>query len=84
MKQHKMDWKIITEDNQVSLHDHTISDVYWGTDIILLFEDGFDVTKENIKNKTGRHKQTGSASVILHNAIYLSGIKFLSNDAEKK
>ena len=83
IKRHKMNWKIITEDNQVSLHDHTISDVYWGNDIILLFDDGFDVTKENVRNKTGRHKQTGVASVILHNAIYMSGIKFLSNDAEK-
>lgn len=82
-KQYKMDWKIVTEDDQISLHDHSISDIHFGTDIILLFDDGFDVTRNNTENKTGRHKRTGSASVILHNGIYMQGIKFLLNDAEK-
>lgn len=83
IKQHKIDWKIVTEDDQISLHDHSISDIHFGMDIILLFDDGFDVTRNNIKNKTGRHKRTGSASVILHNGIYMRGTKFLSNDTEK-
>lgn len=83
IKQHKMDWKIVTEDDHISLHDHSISDIHLGTDIILLFDDGFDVTRDNIKNKTGRHKRTGSASVILHNGIYMRGIKFWPNEAEK-
>lgn len=78
-----MNWKVKTEDNDISLHDHVISDVHFGNDITLLFEDGFDVKKENVCNKMGRHKITGSAAMILHNAGYMRGVKYLPENLEK-
>lgn len=79
-----MNWKVITEDTKSSLHDHVITDVEIGKDIVLYFEDGFDVTKDNACNNTGRHKLTGNAAVILQNATFIEGIKYLANNAEKR
>lgn len=77
-----MNWKFKTEDNNISLHDHLISSMSIGKDIVLIFDDGFDVTKENIYNQTGCHKRTGSSAVILHDAIYVKGVKFLTEASE--
>lgn len=78
------DWKVITEDDNISLHDHSVSSFDFGNDILLLFEDGFDVTKEHSCNETMRHKQTGVSAVILHDAAYVKGIKFLPGNKEKE
>ncbi len=80
----KEDWKVITEDDNISLHDHSVSSFDFGNDILLLFEDGFDVTKEHSCNETKRHKQTGASAVILHDAVYVKGIKFLPGNKEKE
>lgn len=79
-----MNWKIISEDTEISLHDHVITAVEIGKDIILYFEDGYDVTRENTCNNTGRHKLTGSAAVVLQNATFIEGFKYLADNAEKR
>ncbi|SHL77636.1 hypothetical protein SAMN02745136_05675 [Anaerocolumna jejuensis DSM 15929] len=79
-----MNYKVITEDSNISLHDHLVSEIQVGRDIALLFEDGFDVTVNNIYNNTGRHKLTGKSAVILYEATYIEGSKFLSDNNEKK
>ena len=79
-----MNWKFKTVDDNISLHDHLISDVDIGKDIILFFDDGFDVTKDNICNQTGCHKRTGRSAVVLHDARYIGGVKFLNEASEKE
>lgn len=66
-------WLIHTSDNRISLHDHCITSITFTKDIILHFEDGFDVLTVNNSNTTGRHKLTGCAAVILRNGRYLYG-----------
>ena len=63
-------WKFISEEaDTISLHDHCISQAEEdGTDLILRFDDdGFDVTKDNSLNPTGRHRNTGPAAIVLKN-----------------
>ena len=83
-KESYMNWRIMTEDNHVSLHDHLISDIHIGNDITLYFDNGFDVKKENLCNKSGRHKRTGRSAVVLHDAVFMKGIKFLPEEIDKK
>lgn len=83
-RESELKWKISTDDDNISLHDCLISKASVGKDIILFFDDGFDVTSKNICNETGRHKRTGTAAVILHNAIYEKGVKFLPENKEKE
>ncbi len=61
------------EENSISLHDCNITGVTFCKDIILSFQDGFDVTAENSLNNTGRHKRTGEAVVVLKNGNYVDG-----------
>ncbi len=61
------------EHGSISLHDCKITDATFCEDIILSFQDGFDVTAENSLNRTGRHKHTGRAAVILKHGIYRDG-----------
>ena len=68
-----MDWKFQTNDCRVTLHDHEITEFVFDEDITLIFEDGFDVFADCSLNKTGRHKQTGKAAVILKNSKFVSG-----------
>lgn len=68
-----MDWKNITNENNITLHDHEITEWIFGEDITLIFEDGFDVFADCALNDTGRHKQTGSSAVILKNGRFVSG-----------
>lgn len=63
----------------ISLHDMIINKIIFGEDIELIFPDGFAVTKENENNLTGRHKQTGQASVHLIAGKYIGG-KNCDND----
>ncbi len=68
-----MDQKFISDDiDSISLHDCDISEFVFGDDIVLIFEDGFDVCAENPLNKTGRHKRTGKAAVVLKKGEFLS------------
>lgn len=67
-----MNWKYITESDEVSLHDCTVTEWVFGEDISLNFEDGFDVCRANPLNDTGRHKRTGESAVILKNAKFIS------------
>lgn len=73
-------WKVITEDDNISLHDCIISGIDFGEDIILYFEDGFYVTKDNGNNATGRHKLTGESVVVLHQAQDFKSVKYLEDD----
>ena len=38
-----------------------------------MFEDGFNVKKDNSLNPTGRHRLTGKAAVFLKDGSYLEG-----------
>lgn len=70
-------WKFISEDAQtISLHDHWISLIDEnGADLVLHFAaDGFDVTRDNALNPTGRHRNTGRAAVILQNWRWVEGV----------
>lgn len=57
------------EAETISLHDHVITSAEEsGPDLVLRFDGGgFDVTKDNPLNPTGRHRNTGPAAVILKN-----------------
>ena len=79
-----MGWKIVTDDSNVSLHDHLITEIEMNEDVVLHFENGFDVTKGNSANSTGRHMHTGKSAVILHNAVLFEGIKWLNDESERK
>ena len=79
-----MGWKIVTDDSNVSLHDHLITEIEMNEDVVLHFENGFDVTKGNSVNSTGRHMHTGKSAVILHNAVLFEGIKWLNDESERK
>ena len=73
-------WKVITEDDNISLHDCIISRIDFGNDIVLHFEDGFNVTKDNACNSTKRHKLTDESAVVLHQAKDFKGVKYLKDD----
>ena len=63
-------WKFVSEEwETISLHDHSITSVEEaGPDLILRFDDdGFDVTRDNSLNPTGRHRNTGPAALVLKN-----------------
>ena len=69
------DWRFCSqEDDTISLHDCVMARVEWEKDgLWLIFEDGFDVTKDNSLNPTGRHRLTGKAAVFLKDGAYLEG-----------
>lgn len=70
-------WKFQSEeDKTISLHDCVVDRVEISDDDIILYFDeyGFDVTKDNSLNPTGRHRNTGPAAVILKNVCYQTGI----------
>lgn len=80
-----MDRKYRSDDYQtVSLHDHSLTEcLHNGDELLLMFEDGFDVCAENPLNDTGRHKHTGKAAVALENGRFLEGTLFISKTEEK-
>lgn len=70
------EWHFLSEEAEtISLHDHLVSSVEeMGSDLILWFTgDGFDVTRDNSLNPTGRHRNTGPAAVYLENWSYHDG-----------
>ena len=69
-------WKFVSETwETISLHDHCITRAEEiGPDLALHFDgDGFDVTKDNPLNPTGRHRNTGPAAIVLKNWRFLEG-----------
>lgn len=69
------DWRFRSqEDDTISLHDCVMNRLEWEQDgLWLIFEDGFNVMKDNSLNFNGRHRPTGKAAVFLKNGIYLEG-----------
>ena len=69
------DWRFCSqEDDAISLHDCAMDHMKCDKDgLWLMFEDGFDVTKDNSLNPTGRHQLTGKAAVFLKEGSYLEG-----------
>jgi len=67
------DWRFCSqEDDTISLHDCVMDRVEWDKGgLWLIFEDGFNVAKDNSLNPTGRHRLTGKAAVFLKNGSYL-------------
>lgn len=79
-----MNWRYSSEDiDSISLHDCDITAWEFEEDIVLSFEDGFDVCAENPLNDTGRHKRTGKSTVRLQNARFLRGTLYVSAKEEK-
>lgn len=68
-----MDWKYKTNKDNITLHDHEITEWIFEEDITLVFNDGFDVFADCRLNDTGRHKQTGKSAVILKKGRFVSG-----------
>jgi len=69
-------WKTVTGQGIISLHDHRITRVEWGDrggKLVLHFAGGFDVMAGHPCNDTGRHKRTGEAAVILWDGELLDG-----------
>lgn len=62
------EWSFVSEGwKTVSLHDHCVTRTEEvGPDLVLHFEeDGFDITRDDPLNPTGRHRNTGPAAVVL-------------------
>lgn len=78
-----MDWKYVSEDGGVTLHDCVITKLRHENGTLLIFEDGFDVFSDDPQNDTGRHKRTGKAAVFLKNGQFLRGRLCISENEEK-
>ncbi|MCL2638798.1 MAG: hypothetical protein FWD48_10575 [Oscillospiraceae bacterium] len=68
-------WKYKSCDNQnISLHDHSIDKIFLDNDdIILFFSEGFDVVKTHELNNTGKSKHTTASQIVLKNAKFIRG-----------
>ena len=68
-------WKYMSDDlENISLHDHFIGEILVENgDILLVFNEGFDVVKTHLLNDTGKSKLTTKSQVILKNASYSKG-----------
>lgn len=68
-------WKVESSDfEHISLHDNFISKVQMdGDDILLIFNEGFDVVKTHPLNDTGKSKLTTAAQIILRNGNLTKG-----------
>ena len=71
----KVMWKYTSRNwENISLHDHLISKVSCEkNDILLMFDEGFDVVKTHPLNNTGKSKHTTSSLVVLKNARFSDG-----------
>ena len=69
------DWSFYScEDNTISLHDCFMSCVKCEKNgLWMIFEEGFNVTKDNSLNTSGRHQLTGKAAIFLKSGSYLEG-----------
>ena len=68
-------WRFQSSDHEyISLHDHVVDAIISGeNDIILVFNDGFDVTKTHPLNDTQKAKHTTEAQIILKAAHFVRG-----------
>lgn len=78
-------WKYKSSDfEHISLHDHCIDRIISdGNDILLIFDDGFDIVKTHPLNITGKSKQTTNAQIVLRNAGFLKGVEHRWNQKKK-
>ena len=69
------DWRFCSQEGDtISLHDCIMDHTEWEKGgLWLVFESGFNVTKDNSLNLTGRHRLTGKAGVFLKAGSYLEG-----------
>ena len=59
----------------ISLHDHSIDEIQTNdNDILLIFNEGFDVAKTHSLNDTGKLKHTTTSQVVLKNSQFLNGL----------
>ena len=71
-------WKYESRDiENISLHDHSIDEIRQSdNNILLIFNEGFDVAKTHPLNDTGKSKRTAKSQIILKNAKFHSGIMY--------
>ena len=79
-------WKYESCDfENISLHDHFIDTIQTnGNDILLIFDDGFDVVKTHPLNDTGKSKRATASQIILRNSKFLKGTIYHWEWQEKK
>jgi hypothetical protein len=79
-------WKYQSSDvENISLHDQVIDEIQThDDDILLIFNEGFDVVKTHPLNDTGKSKHTTASQIILRNAEFLKGITHHWAGQEKK
>ena|GEM_PF-1218566 len=68
-------WKYQSSDHEhISLHDHAIDEIVTiDNDILLTFNDGFDVICTHPLNDTEKSKHTTTSQIILKNAFFVGG-----------
>ena len=78
-------WKYQSNDiDNISLHDHLIDGIAVdGSNILLVFPNGFDVVNTHALNDTGKCKLTGNAQIALKGAKFLDGVIY-SHQNEKR
>lgn len=80
MKNYKYTTK---EEETISLHDHFIEKIIFSDNIILEM-DGFDITRDNEYNKTGKHKYSEKTCIVLKNGKYKEGLFEFTTTASKE
>lgn len=73
-------WRYKSSDyNNVSLHDNSFEEInFSGSDVILVFNEGFDILSSHPLNDTGKSKHTTKSQIILSNSAFLNGVVHLS------
>jgi len=79
-------WKYESCDwENIALHDNVIDRICLnGNDILLVFDDGFDVVKTHHLNDTGKSKHTTASQIILKNGVLKKGIVFRDVGKDKQ
>ena len=79
-------WKYESDDwENISLHDHTFDRTRLdGDDIMLVFDDGFDVVKTHHLNDTEKSKHTTASQIILKNGKLIKGtiLRYIGSDRQ--
>ena len=79
-------WKYESCDlENISLHDNFIDKIQTErNDILLIFNEGFDVVKTHPLNDTGKSKRTTASQIILRNSKFSKGIIHHSERQKKR
>ncbi|MCL2368273.1 MAG: hypothetical protein FWC72_04695 [Oscillospiraceae bacterium] len=79
-------WKYESCDFEtISLHDHYIDEIRLDDkNILLVFDEGFDIVKTHALNDTGKSKRTTASQVILRDGTLTKGIVLRYIGAEKR